>query len=271
MHLTYDRTFALDGIEILRSGDGRTVEAYAAVFDDPVEVRDQHGHYSEEINRAAFNRTLSHGIDRIGVFYNHGVNPLTGKPDAALSVPIARAVDVRVDGRGLRTVSRYNRGPVADQVLESIRNQEIRGQSFRGRIIRSSPNGRIPRPGPGGKLPRVVRHELGLSEYGPTPAPIYAGAEILAVRSIANLAGELAALHPEARADLVRALTATTPNRDQRLGDDPDAVPATPDRSGSGAEDPPAESGHSGRLAIARARVRLATLHLGASTNAQGS
>jgi len=264
--LTYDRTFALDGIDILsraKGGDGRTVEAYAAVFGERVEVRDQHGHYMEEIDRPAFNRTLSHGIERVGVFYNHGVNPLSGKADGLLSVPIARPVEIRVDGRGLRTISRYNDSALADSVLASIRNEEIRGQSFRGRIIRSSPNGRVPRRRPGGELPVVVRHELGLTEYGPTPMPIYEGAGILAVRSLTDLAGELAALDPDARAELVRALTAATPPGD------PAAAPATPDRSGPGAEDSP-DDGRSGRLAIARARVRLAALTVGASS-AQGS
>ena len=29
-------------------GDGRTVEAYAAVFDDPAEINDHEGHYIED-------------------------------------------------------------------------------------------------------------------------------------------------------------------------------------------------------------------------------
>ncbi|GGN96117.1 hypothetical protein GCM10010112_87070 [Actinoplanes lobatus] len=246
---TYDRTFALEGIEIQRGGDGRTVEAYAAVFDVPTEVRDQHGHYFEQIDRTAFNRTLSHGLDRISVIYNHGVNPTTGRADALLSVPIARAVDVRVDGRGLRTVSRYNRGPVADQVLESIKNEEIRGQSFRGRVFRSNPNGRIPRPTPGEPLPTVVRHELGLSEYGPTPRPVYEGAGIIAVRSVTELADELAALDPDARAELIRALSTATPE----LAPAVDTATPTP---GLGAEASP--DGRAGRYAIRRARIALA-------------
>src|SRR5512139_873746 len=60
----WDRSFALEGIQILRSGDGRTVEAYAAMFDQPYEVRDQFGHYMEVIDRAAFNRTLTNGAGK---------------------------------------------------------------------------------------------------------------------------------------------------------------------------------------------------------------
>ena len=42
MSMTYLRTWALDDIQISRShGDGRTVEAYAAVFDTPTEINDR--------------------------------------------------------------------------------------------------------------------------------------------------------------------------------------------------------------------------------------
>jgi hypothetical protein len=44
------RAWALDDIRIRSGGDGRTVEAYAAVFDTPTEVHDQDGHYNEVID-----------------------------------------------------------------------------------------------------------------------------------------------------------------------------------------------------------------------------
>jgi hypothetical protein len=85
----FARSFALDDIHILRAadghGDGRTVEAYAAIFDTPTEITDQHGHYLEVIARTAFNRTISHGFDRVGVFYHHGLT-LHGTPSDLGSV-----------------------------------------------------------------------------------------------------------------------------------------------------------------------------------------
>jgi len=60
----FDRAFPLEGIEILsraKGGDGRTVEAFAAVFDVPQEIRDEHGHYRERIAATAFNKTLADG------------------------------------------------------------------------------------------------------------------------------------------------------------------------------------------------------------------
>lgn len=179
---TYERTFDLDTIEIERGGDGRTVTAYAAVFDQDAEIRDQHGHYMERISRTAFARTLKNGpVGRIGVFYNHGYD-LTGKPNMVGSVPIGTPLDVRPDQRGLLTVTRYNKSPLAEQVLEAIRDGQIRGQSFRGRIYKSADGA----PHASGRK-TVVRSELGLTEYGPTHSPAYEGAGILAIRSADEL------------------------------------------------------------------------------------
>lgn len=218
----FARSWSLDGIEILRAkdghGDGRTVEAYATPFDVPTEITDQHGHYNEVIDRTAFNRTLSHGIDRVGVFYHHGLT-IHGTPSDLGSVPIGSPVEIKPDGRGLRTITRYNQSPLAESVLDAIRNGDIRGYSFRGRIIQSSPS-RIPRAR-GGQLPTVRRTELGLTEYGPTPTPAYRDASIEAIRTA-----------------LQEILTSTP------LGD-PDALSATPD-PGPGAEDP--RIAHSVRL-----------------------
>jgi HK97 family phage prohead protease len=242
--LTYARSWALDDIAIRSGGDGRTVEAYAAVFDTPAEIHDQHGHYMEVIGRSAFNRAISHGIARVGVFYHHGMT-LHGTPSDLGSVPIGRPLEIAPDGRGLRTVTRYNNSQLADAALEAIRNGDITGYSFRGRIIQSTPSGRVPRARDG-DLPTVTRTELGLTEYGPTPTPAYSGAGILAVRSAQTLVAEFSALADEQRDELIRLLSAT-PN------EDPDETTATPDL-GPGAEDPPQER-HSGRL-IARARIR---------------
>jgi HK97 family phage prohead protease len=234
----YARSWALDDIQILRAadghGDGRTVEAYAAVFDTPTEITDQHGHYMEKIARTAFNRTLSHGIDRVGVFYNHALT-MHGTPASGEgSVPIGSPVDIRADGKGLRTVTRFNRSALAEGVLEAIRNGDIKGYSFRGRIFRSSPE-RMPRTRAGGSLPTVTRTELGLMEYGPTPVPAYADAGILAMRS------ELAEIH-DLVASLSRTISPSTPL-------DPDDEPATPDL-GPGAED--SRSAHSVRQEMLR-------------------
>ncbi len=178
---------------------------------------------------------------------------LHGTPSDLGSVPIGSPEEIRPDGRGLRTVSRYNRSQLADAALEAIRNGDIRGYSFRGRIIQSTPT-RVPRSR-SGDLPTVVRMELGLTEYGPTPMPAYAEAGIIAVRSAEVVAAELAAMSEEERAELIRMLSSATP-----LGD-PAGDTATP-IPGLGAEDSPRR--HSGRLAVARARARIELARMGA-------
>lgn len=176
------RSYPLEDIKITKGGDGRTVEAYAAVFRSQVEIRDQDGHYLEDIDPTAFNRTIQHKGNRFGVFYNHGLT-IHGTPSDRGAVPIGTPQEVRVDNVGLRTVTRYNRTALAEEVLEAINTGAITAQSFTGRFVRSQP-ARVPRRGSKpGELPKVTRTEIDLREYGPTPFPAYADAMITGVRS----------------------------------------------------------------------------------------
>lgn len=279
--MTYNRSYVLDDIQISRSGDGRTVEAYAAIFDSPYEVRDVHGHYYEKIDRSAFNRTLN-GAGRHAIcIYNHGMT-VHGTPDGMASLPLGSPLEIKPDGRGLLTVTRYNKGPWADSVLESIKNGDIKAQSFRGSIFRSSPMGPVPRRRAGEPLTTVTRHELGLADYGPTPTAVNDDAAIVAVRSAADIIDAIGYLDADEREELIRSLDLddTTPTSDE--DEDPDDVDEdeedledelaeeveaeehdddpTPAQSGPGAEDPPAErseAGHSGRLENQRALLLL--------------
>lgn len=166
---------------------GRMVDAYAAVFGEAAEVHDDHGHYIEDIDRAAFNKRLADisrsaaGVRAVNVYYNHAMT-VHGSPSELASVPIGHPSVIRADGRGLLTATHYSRDPFADRILSGIIDGNIAGQSFTGRIVRSDPD-RIPRVHRGADLPRVRRLELGLAEYGPTPHPYYAGALTVAVRA----------------------------------------------------------------------------------------
>jgi HK97 family phage prohead protease len=246
----WGRTFALDGIEILsraKGGDGRTVEAYAAVFGQPTEVHDQHGDYFEDIHRSAFNRTINGGGARNAlVLYNHGMNVVDGRVDSLAQVPLGSPVNIEADNRGLRTVTRYNKSALADSVLESIKNDDIKGYSFRGTAYRSTPE-QVPRARAGAALPTVTRMELGLRDYGPTPRPYYEGAEIVAIRSTDAILSELTNLGAAELDELIRALTAT------RQGD-PAVSTATP-APGPGTEDP--SHGRSGRMSQFRLRAGM--------------
>jgi HK97 family phage prohead protease len=286
--LTYSRSYALDDIQISRSGDGRTVEAYAAIFDAPYEVRDVHGHYFEKIDRAAFNRTLNGAGKNAICVYNHGMT-LHGTPDGMASLPLGSPLEIKPDGRGLLTVTRYNKGPWADSVLESIKNGDIKAQSFRGQIFRSSPMGPVPRRRGGEPLTTVTRHELGLADYGPTPTAVNDDAAIVAVRSAADVIDAIGYLDADEREELLRSLGIddATPGPDE--GQDPDAIDdealeddeeedpdgaeagegdtTTSDHSEPGtAEDPPAARSdvrHSSRQIEITRRIRVALISRG--------
>ena len=53
--IDFTRAYPLEDITIRSGGDGRTVEAYAAVFNTPQRIVDGSGQYMEVIDRAAFN------------------------------------------------------------------------------------------------------------------------------------------------------------------------------------------------------------------------
>lgn len=248
---TLTRAFPLDNIEIVsraKGGDGRTVEAYAAVFGVRKEIHDQHGHYIEENDPGMFKRTIDRGAaKRALVLYNHGYDA-RGKSGGLPTVPIGRPVDIKTDQRGLLTISRYNDSDFASMVLESIKNGDITAQSYEGPIYRSTPD-RVPKARRGASLPVVRRMEMGLKNYGPTPNPYFEEAEITAVRSAVELAEEVAQLDAEQREELIRALS-TTPGWDPETAH----ILATPNQ-GPGAEDP--RDTHSVRLKLIRLKAEL--------------
>jgi len=254
----FTRSFPLEDISIRAGGDGRTVEAYAAVFDQEVPISDTDGRYMERIDPTAFNKTIADKGTRFSVLYNHGLT-IYGTPSDSGSMPIGTPMEVRADSRGLLTVTRYNRTPLGDATLEAISSGSIRAQSFAGSFVRSDKP--VPRGGfranTAGVYPSVTRQEINLREYGPTPFPAYSTAEIVGVRAgmalsdtdtmllaliLENLAEGDAALDP-----IVEALCKTDQALDQAqlvlaqiLGaanpDPPDVAmasdgPMSPDRS----------------------------------------
>src|SRR6266568_221191 len=77
------RYYPLDDIRVMRAADGepsgRVVEAYATVFDEPAEIHDAQGHYTEVIDRSAFDAVLAKIARSRGgfggavrVLFNHG-------------------------------------------------------------------------------------------------------------------------------------------------------------------------------------------------------
>ena len=187
------RDYPLEDLHIVRSsdgGDGRTMEAFAAVFNTETEIKDPQGHYLEVIEQCAFNKRLSdikrsrQGFGAVKVMFNHGRN-MEGAIESRYGMPVATPVSIEATSRGLLTRSRFNATPLAEEVLELVQSGAVTSMSFTGKIVRSDPelngHGRY-RPDRSGRLQVVRRSELGLREYGPVLFAAYEDAEINGVR-----------------------------------------------------------------------------------------
>ena len=187
------RDYPLEDLHIVRSGDGgdgRTMEAFAAVFNTETPIRDPQGDYLEVIEPAAFNKRLAdlkrarQGVAQVKVLFNHG-RDMEGAPAVRFQMPVAVPVSIEATSRGLLTRSRFVATALGEEVLELVKSGAVTAMSFTGRIIRSDPQ--LPRHGryradPSGRLTTVRRTELGLREFGPVLFPAYEGAGINGVR-----------------------------------------------------------------------------------------
>jgi HK97 family phage prohead protease len=200
------RSFAIDDLVVRSEGDGRTVDAYAAVFGQPTEVQDQYGHYFETIERSAFDGVIKRDV-KPKVMFNHA-RDIFGNPSDKWSAPVAVHRSMTPDGRGLRVSSWYVKTPAGDEALELVRSGAVDGFSFSGKPNRS----RTIAAARGNDLPTIVRQELGLAEYGPAVFRVYEDARVLAVRSQQQIADDIGALTPAQLAELVAVLRTRVPD-----------------------------------------------------------
>jgi HK97 family phage prohead protease len=187
------RDYPLEDLHIVRSGDGgdgRTMEAFAAVFNTETGIRDHEGVYLEVIESVAFNKRINDvkrsrpGFGQVKVLFNHG-RDMEGNPAERFQMPVAVPVSIEATPRGLLTRSRFVATPLGEEVLELVKSGAVTAMSFTGRIILSDPQlgrGQRRRPDSSGRLSVVRRMELGLREFGPVLFPAYEGAEINSVR-----------------------------------------------------------------------------------------
>lgn len=199
MRRTYDEwirpAIPIEDIHIVSraegDGSGCLVEAYATVFEEPAEIRDEQGHYTEVIDRTAFDHTLGR-IRRsrggfpahVKVLYNHG-KTMEGMPAPEFQLPLGVPEDIRPETRGLLTRTKFDTDdPFTERVLSKVKSGAITSYSFVGGIMRSNPELQLgaKHRGRSGALTTVRRMILGLREYGPVLFPAYTGAEILGVR-----------------------------------------------------------------------------------------
>ncbi len=171
-----------------RDATGRMVDAYMARFlPEEAEIHDEHGHYWEGYDPGSWNRRLEHlsrsraGLLDVGVYYNHAMT-IHNTPAEMFSVPLGHPAAIKPDGSGMVTSTHYGTDEFQDRILTGVKEGNIAGQSFTGRIYASDPQ-RVPRVTRSRDLPHVRRLQMGLTEYGPTPVPYFEGAKTLAVRS----------------------------------------------------------------------------------------
>ncbi|MCP2327601.1 HK97 family phage prohead protease [Hamadaea flava] len=109
--------------ETAATGDGRTLEGYAAVFNSPTLIRDAQGDFYETILPGAFTRSLAQRTPVLQ--WDHGKDPRIGQ------VPIGKIEEIREDARGLFVRARLFAHPDVDRVREAIAEGAVTGMSFR--------------------------------------------------------------------------------------------------------------------------------------------
>lgn len=104
-------------------GDGRTLEGYAAVFNQPTTIRDMIGEFNEVILPGAFTRSLEKRTPVLQ--FDHGKDPRVG------TVPIGSIEALSEDSQGLYVRAQLFDNPVVEPVRQAIAGRAIRGMSFR--------------------------------------------------------------------------------------------------------------------------------------------
>lgn len=109
-------------------GDGKTLEGYAAVFDQDTEINSWEGHFKERMVRGAFRKTLK---ERTPVCqFDHGHDSRFG------NLPIGAFEELKEDKHGLRVRARLF--DHAEPIRQAIEAGAVTGMSFRFKVVRDS-------------------------------------------------------------------------------------------------------------------------------------
>lgn len=170
-----------------RSGDGRTLEGYAAVFNSPTRIAAVGGDFDEVISPGAFARSIR---SRMPVLqFEHGRDPRVG------AVPIGAIEDLSEDSQGLHVRATLFDNPVVEPVRQAIAGQAIKGMSFRFQVV----DGGDQWQRRSGAIDLRTVGDADVHELGPVVFPAY-DTTTVSVRSL------LAQLGPEEHRTLLREL-----------------------------------------------------------------
>ncbi|SCL32008.1 phage prohead protease, HK97 family [Micromonospora nigra] len=157
--------------------DGRTLEGYAAVFDQPTVIESYAGTFEETVARGAFRKTLR---ERKPVMqFDHGNDKRVG------SAPIGSIDELYEDDEGLFVRGRLLDTERVEDIRQAIAVGAIRGMSFKFRVMQDrwvDRDGKKIRddelsalledPGERGPIRREIT-EVQLFELGPVVFPAY--------------------------------------------------------------------------------------------------
>ncbi len=259
------------------SGDGLTIDGFAAVYDTPTRIDSWEGQFDEQVAFGAFRKSISERMPKLQ--FDHGHHPLIG------SLPIGRWDSMAEEkGAGLHAVGRLHDNWLVEPVRDAIREQTVDGMSFRFSVVREEwrdAQGKVLRDprevlellwdgGDRGPLERTLK-EVKITEAGPVVWPAYAETSV-GVRSRVTI--DLGRLNdPRERSKLAEAVfladaaTRTTdapPANQARPDEHPAEASAAPPVTGSSSgEHPsaaPVRTGNPAREFAASARGYLLSL-----------
>jgi HK97 family phage prohead protease len=121
-------TLARDAADGDGSGDGNTLEGYAAVFDSPTRIDSWEGTFDETIARGAFKKSIRENTPVLQ--FDHGRHPMVG------SIPLGALDTVREDAQGLYVKAALHDNWLVQPVRDAIASQAIDGMSFRFQVVK---------------------------------------------------------------------------------------------------------------------------------------
>jgi HK97 family phage prohead protease len=181
------------GFEPTVSGDGRTMEGYAAVFNSVSRIADWGGDFDEVIRPGAFARSLQ--ARKPVLQFDHGRDARVG------SVPIGAIDDIHEDSQGLYVRARLFDNDTVEPVRQAIEGGAINGMSFRFGVPKGGDKWTNPEKRSDGVSDAELREifDTDTRECGPVVFPAY-DATTVTVRSL------LSQLDREGHRALVREL-----------------------------------------------------------------
>lgn len=147
--------------EIQRSGDGLTLEGYAAVFDSPTHIASFEGDFEETIQCGAFTRSLQTRSPVL--MFEHGRHPLIG------SMPLGVITRAEEDSKGLFIEARLSDNWLIQPVRDAVRDGGVNGMSFRFSVPEGGDTWEVR----SGKSDLRTINQADVSELGPVVFPAY--------------------------------------------------------------------------------------------------